>query len=303
MTAPARLAVHVGRDVPEALAAVLSAVAPGVHPVAASEREALPENVRAHLYCSDVLPRRPVTPYAIWRVAGADAGDLEGVPVLGEAGDGQVRAGELPVSLLPWPDRARPLLPFTRAGLRTLRGLPDRLVGEARADGVSWGAPGEPAAEAPLGTWPTLAALSSAVIATGDELWTALAWAAPAVTDPATARRLALVPGEDVLVGDDPAARRRLAAELAADDVRAARLARKGRQAALSRRPAAVAAELCRRLGLDPTARPSVSGLSWAMDALGTPRDSLVRHRARAAVAGLPGAVTSGWRPDREETP
>jgi hypothetical protein len=272
-----------------------------VQPVAASEREALPENVRAHLYCSDVLPRRPATPYAVWRVAGAAADAVDGVPVLDEAGSGHARAGELLTVLLPWPDGSRPLLPFTRAGLRTLRGLPDRLVAEAQ-DGVSWGAAGEPAAAAPHGTWPTLAALSSAVIATADELWTALAWAAPAVTDPATASRFALVAGEDVLVGDDPAARRRLADELAADDERAARLARAGWQAARSRRPAAVAAELCRRLDLAPPAAASVSGLTAALDALGTPANSLVRHRARAATAGLPGAVTSGWRPDREET-
>jgi hypothetical protein len=140
------------------------------------------------------------------------------------------------------------------------------------------------------------------VVATADDLWTALAWAAPTVTDPATARRFALVPGEDVLVDGDPAARRRLAAALADDDVQAARLARKGWQAARARRPEVVAANLCRRLGIDPPAR-STSGLTAALDELGTPADSLVRRRARAATATLPGAVTSGWRPEREEHP
>lgn len=300
MTAALRLAVHVGRDVPAGLAAVLAALAPDVQAVAASEREALPENVRAHLYCDDVLPRRPVTPYAVWRGTGTDTGDLGDVPVLGDAGSGHLRPGELRVSLLPWPDGARPLLPFTRAAFRTLRGLPDELVSEARTDGASWGTPGAPATEAPSSSWPTLAALSSAVIATGEQLRVALAWAAPAVTDPDTARRLALVPDHDVLVGADAAARHRLAAELAGDDIRAARLARAGWQTARAQRPPAVAAELCRRLGIAPT-DGSASGLTAALDALGTPPGSLVRRRARAATAGLPGAVTSGWRPDREE--
>lgn len=301
MTALTRLAVHVGRDVPEGLTAVLSALPPDVQPVAASAREPLPAGTVAHLYCSDVLPRRPATPYAVWRIPVADAGDLGDVPVLADAGAEHVRPGDLQVSLRAWPEHARPVLPFTRAGLRRVRDLPVHLVGEARADGVAWGTPGEPPAEAPLDTWPTLAALSSAVVATGDELWTALAWAAPAVTDPEGARLLGLTPDVDVLVGADPATRSRLAAELAADDLRAARLARSGWQAARSHRPPAVAAELCRRLAVRPDPRSTVSGLTSALDALGTPAHSLIRRRARAATAGLPGAVTSGWRPHREE--
>ncbi|SOC48928.1 hypothetical protein SAMN05660748_1641 [Blastococcus aggregatus] len=301
MTAPVRLAVHVGRDVPEGLTAVLAALPPDVQPVAASEREALPEGTVAHLYCSDVLPRRPATPYAVWRVPGADAGDLGDVPVLADAGAEHVRPGDLQVSLRAWPEAARPILPFTRAGLRRVRDLPGRLVGEARPDGVWWGVPGGQPAAAPLDTWPTLAALSSAVVATGEELWTALAWAAPAVTDAAGARLLGLTPDEDVLVGDDPAARSRLAAELADDDLRAARLARSGWQTARSHLPPGVAADLCRRLGVRTAPHSSVSGLTAALDALGTPPHSLVRRRARAATAALPGAVTAGWRPHREE--
>ncbi|MBN1093822.1 hypothetical protein JKP75_15435 [Blastococcus sp. TML/M2B] len=303
MTAPVRLAVHIGRDVPDGLNAVLSALPPGVQPVAASEREALPEGVVAHLYCSDVRPRRPVAPYAVWWMAGEDAAPAAGagVPVLADAGHG--RPDDLQVSLRAWPEHARPVLPFTRAGLRRVRELPARLVGESRSDGVSWGVPGEQPAVAARDTWPTLAALASAVVATGEDLWTALAWAAPAVTDAASARLLGLTPGEDVLVDDDPAVRTRLAAGLADDELRAAGLARRGWQAACCRRPAAVAAELCRRLGVRPPAHSTVSGLTAAMDELGTPPHSLVRRRARAATAGLPGAVTSGWRPDREEHP
>ncbi|TKJ16693.1 hypothetical protein [Blastococcus sp. CCUG 61487] len=303
MSTPPRLAVHVGRDVPAGLAAVLAALPPGVQPVAASEREPLPENTRAHLYCSDALPRRPATPYAVWRITGAEPGGPDEVPVLADEESGDVRGGELRVSLREWHENARPVLPFTRAGFRRLRGLPERLVGVAGPDGVSWGPPGEQSVAAPAELWPTLAALSSAVVATGEELWTALTWAAPAVTDPATARLLALVPDEEVLVGDDPASRRCLAAELAADDTRAAVLARRGWQAVRSRRPAAVAAELCRRLGIERRPHTPVTGLTAALDALGTPPQSLVRRRARAATAGLPGAVTAGWLPDREEHP
>jgi hypothetical protein len=298
-----RLAVHVGRDVPAGLAAVLAALVPAVEPVAASDREPLPENTRAHLYCSDVLPPRPATPYAVWLVPGAEADDAGEAPLLGEAGSDGLRASDLQVSLLAWPDRARPLLPFTRAGYRRLRGLPDRLVGEAGPDGIAWGAPGAPVVEAPAGTWPSLAALSSAVIATGEALWTALAWAAPAVTDASTARLFGLTPDRDVLVRDDPDDRRRLAAELAGDDTRAARLARRGWQTLRSRRPDAVAAQLCHRLGIDARASPTVTALTSALDELGAPPQALIRRRARAATASLPGAVTSGWRPEREEHP
>jgi len=299
VTGSARLAVHVGRDVPEGLTTVLSAVGPWADAVAAPVQEPLPENTRAHLYTSDVLPRRPAAPHAVWRSPGAEAAEFGDVPVVAEAGTG--RPGDLQVCLAPWSDGARPLLPFTRAGYRRLRGLPDQLVASSAAGQVTWGQAGAAAVEAPAHTWPTLAALSSAVVATGDALWTALAWAAPAVTDPATAQRFGLTPGEHVLVGDDDATRHRLAAALAADETRAAGLARRGWQTARSRRPEAVAEELCRRLGLHERGRPHASGLTWALDALGTPLESLVRHRARAATAILPGAVTFGWRPDREE--
>jgi hypothetical protein len=301
MTDPARLAVHVGRDVPAGLAAVLAATEPWAEAVAASTREPVPPGTCAHVYTSDVLPRRPDAPYAVWRVDGAAADGLDGVPVLCDVAAGPA-PGDLDVCLLPWPDDARPVLPFTRSRYRMLRELPDQLVCEAGPDSLRWWTPGERPVGVPSDAWPTLAALSSVVVATGDRVWEALAWAAPVVTDPATARRLDVVDGEHVLVAEEPARRHDLAAGLAADDARAAGLARRGWQAAGARRPAAVAAQLCGRLGLSER-RPPASRLAGALDSLGTPLDALVRRRARAATAVLPGAVTFGWRPGREEQP
>jgi hypothetical protein len=293
-----RLAVHVGREVPEALAAVLTAATPWADVVAAAVQEPLLEGVRAHLYTSDVLPRRPETPYAVWRLAGTDPADSPATVVLGEVVDTGAPGGELGVSLGVWPADARPILPFTRSRYRLLRGLPDSLVTVATGDGLRWGAPGKDPAPAPGATWPTLAALSSAVVADGERVRCALAWAAPTVTDTATARLLALMPGEHVLVDDDPHRREELARELADDEARAAQLAQRGWSALRTRRAEAVAEELCRRLGFR-TRRdvPSPSRLTAELDALAAPPTGLVRSRAREAIAILPGAVTSGWRP------
>jgi hypothetical protein len=297
-TTRARLAAHVGSDVPASLAAVLSAASSWADVVAASPQEPLPEGVRAHLYTSDVLPPRPDGPYGVWLVPGWQPVDGSAV-VVAEAGTPGLAPGDLIVCMLPWPDRSRLLLPFTRSQCRLLRNLPESLVAVATPGGITWGAGGTTPSRAPDDTWPTLAALASAVVARGDLAWDALAWGAPTVTDPETARRLSLTPDEHVLVADDPTERRSLALALATDESRAAGLARRGWSAARSRRPEEVAEQLCRRLGLAPPARHAPSGLTEALDVLGTPQDSLVRRRAREAVAALPGAVTSGWRPDQ----
>jgi hypothetical protein len=295
-TTPPRLAVHVGTEVPASLATVLSAVSAWADVVAASVQEPLPEGMRAHLYTSDVLPRRPVAPYAVWRVPGGKPVDTPGVVVLGEAGTPETAPGDLTVCLLPWPEHSRLLLPFTRSRYRLLRDLPETLVAVATPGGVTWSSGGTPR-RAPEGTWPTLAALASAVVARGDLVWDALAWGAPTVTDPETAQRLSLTPDEHVLVADDPTERRSLSLALASDECRAAGLGRRGWSATRVRRPERVAQELCRRLGLTPPEVHGPSGLRDALDALGAPHDSLIRRRAREAVAPLPGAVTSGWRP------
>lgn len=294
-----RLAVHVGTGLPPSLAVVLSKVSSWADVVAASPREPLPEGVRAHLYTSDVLPRRPVAPFAVWRVPGGKPVDTPGVAVIEEAGVPDGTPGSFTVCLLPPPERSRLLLPFTRSRYRLLRDLPDIVVAVATPGGVTWSSGGTPT-RASDGTWPTLAALSSAVVARGDLVWDALAWGAPTVTDTETAQRLSLTPEEHVLVADDPLERRSLSLALASDESRAAGLARRGWSATRARQPERVAREICRRLGLTPPPPgPACSGLSDALDALGTPHDSLVRRRAREAVATLPGAVTAGWRPQQ----
>ncbi|MGY1641364.1 hypothetical protein ACI782_09555 [Geodermatophilus sp. SYSU D00703] len=300
MTPPPRLAVHVGRQIPNALAPVLVAATPWCEPVAVAEREPAPPGVLAHLYTSDVLPRRPAAPFAVWQLPGGAPAAAPGALVVGEVGTGVAAGAHLLACLLPPPDRARLLLPFTRECYRRLRGLPGDLVAVDEGTGPAWGAADGTPAPARPEDWPTLAALAGAVVALDEvALWSALAWGAPAVTAPATARRLDLVPGEHVLTGDDPGERRSLAASLAGDSVRAARLGRHGWTAVRDRRPEGVAALLSSRLGLtrrrDLTAP---SGLTEALDALDTPRDALVRRRAREATADLPGAVTQGWRPN-----
>ena len=293
-----RLAVHVGTGLPASLATVLSKVSSWADVIAASSREPLPEGVRAHLYTSDVLPRRPAAPYAVWRVPQSRPVDTPGVVVIGEAGLPDMAPGNLTVCRLLPPERSRLLLPFTRSRYRLLRDLPETVVAVATPGGVTWSSGGTPT-RAPDGTWPTLAALSSAVVARGDLVWDALAWGAPTVTDRETARRLSLTPDEHVLVADDPMERRSLSLSLASDEPRAAGLARRGWSVTRVRQPERVAREICRRLGLMPSPGRGSSGLSDALDALGTPHDSLVRRRAREAVATLPGAVTSGWRPQQ----
>jgi len=298
-TARPRLAAHVGRDVPASLAAVLSAASAWADVVAASPQEPLPEGVRAHLYTSDVLPGRPEAPYGVWRVPGGGPVDAPGAVVVSEAGTSDAAPGDLTVCVLPWPEHSRLVLPFTRSRYRLLRNLPEAMIAVATSGGITWGAGGTPLSRAPDGTWPTLAALAGAVVARGDLAWDALAWGAPTVTDQETARRLSLAPGEHVLVADDPAERRSLALALASDEARAAPLAQRGWSSARARRPERVAEQICRRLGLAPPTRHAPSGLRDALDALGTPRDSLIRRRARTAAAALPGAGTSGWSPDQ----
>jgi hypothetical protein len=300
MTPPPRLAVHVGRQIPHALPAVLLAATPWCEPVAVADHEPAPPGVVAHLYSSDVLPRRATGPSAVWRLPGSTAAGPPGTLVLAEVGTGAGTDVDLFVCRLSAPGTARLLLPFTRSCYRQLRNLPEEVLAVDEGSGVGFGVPGAAPTPAQPTNWPTLAALSSAVVAVGEAaLWSALAWGAPTVTDAATARRLDLDPGRHVLVGADLGERRSLATNLARDESAASRLGRSGWTAVRDRRPEGAAALLCARLGLGRRRDlvPS-SGLVEALDSLGTPRNGLVRRRAREATAVLPGAVTHGWRPD-----
>lgn len=289
-----RLAVHVGRQVPDLLLQVLTAASPWCAPVAVSDHEPPPHGVVAHLYSSEVLPGRPAAPFAVWRLSD-DTAPAEAAAVLSAAGD--AAPGDLVVSPMPTPDGARPVLPFTRGRYRQLRGLPDRMLAVAEDDGPTWAEAGHPLRAAPPDSWPTLAALASAVVATGDHLWSALAWGAPVVTDPVSARHWGLTADATVLVAGGPFERRALAEDLSTDQTRAAVLARNGWVATQQCTPDRIAERLCQELGL--TQRHDLvapAGMTAALDRLSTPRSAFIRRRARDAAAALPGAVTLGWR-------
>src|SRR4029453_18578635 len=81
----------------------------------------------------------------------------------------------------------------------------------------------------------------------------AMAWGAPTVSDPASARRGGAVAGTHVLVGADADERRRPATELAADQALASRLSWAGRRLVEWRHDAGRAAmRLVELLGLRP---------------------------------------------------
>jgi hypothetical protein len=153
-----------------------------------------------------------------------------------------------------------PLSPVVRSRWRSRLGLPATMVVEAAA--------------IPDELVPTALAVASVVIATGARLAEALAWAAPCVTDSASAGALGAGPG-DVAVG--PLS---LAHDIAGDDGRAAALSAAGRRLAerrldqhrAARRVAAALALLASthpaRRVLDDLYTPGLSPLRRRIDAL-----------------------------------
>lgn len=303
MTPPPRLAVHVGRHERGALADVLAAAEPWCDAVAVAEQEPEPDGIVAHLYTGDVVPSRPRRPCAVWRLAGVRAPEPDGAVVLAELGTVDAAGVDLLVRRSPLPDGARLILPFTRSRYRELRDLPPHMVSDWCDGDPRWSDADGETVPAPLSSWPSLIALSAAVVATGAAVLDALAWGCPTVTDGATAHSLGLAPGQHVLVHDDVGERRRLADRLAGDEALGSTLGRQGWALVRRRRPEDVAEELCRRLGFGPR-RDVVAParLSVALDALGTPSGALVRRRAWNAVAPLPGAVTHGRHHTAERT-
>ncbi|HEX5493179.1 MAG TPA: hypothetical protein VFX70_01215, partial [Mycobacteriales bacterium] len=142
----------------------------------------------------------------------------------------------------------------------------------------------------------TAAGSASAVVATGSALRTALAWAAPTITDPHSAAALHAVDGVHLLVAARASARLRMAQALAGDDAWAARLGWAGRLLARDRVDVRHAAwTLLTRLGL-PThpLAGSLAGLEHELDLLGTPEYSPVRARARDLTRPLPRRSPAG---------
>jgi hypothetical protein len=154
-----------------------------------------------------------------------------------------------------------PMAPVVRGRWRTRLGLPATMVVDAA------GLPDDLA--------PTALALASVVIATGDRLAEALAWAAPCVTDAASAGALGAAEG-DVAVGD-----RSLADDIAGDDGRASALSAGGRRLAERRLDQhAAARRIAAALGLLP-ANPA----HRVLDDLYTPDGSALRRRIDTLVA------------------
>jgi hypothetical protein len=172
-----------------------------------------------------------------------------------------------PVDTGRWP----PIGPAVRRRWRQRLELPDPWVVRA--------------ASVPAEDRPTALALCSAAIVYAD-LPLALALGTPVVTGAESAA--AIGAGDEVVVpgsGEDLAAR---AAELAADEVRAARLSRLARARAEHDldigRPART---LLARLGLVPAPTHPLDRLTAPIDELGAGPGDRIRERAAAAVAEL----------------
>lgn len=138
----------------------------------------------------------------------------------------------------------------------------------------------------------TVLALATAAVVTGPLLPLALALGTPVVTGPETARRLGLQAGVEVEVASGPVAADRLARSLAAYELGAAALSRRGRRFAERHldlgRPAAVVRH---RLGLGPLPAAHDGGalgrLEVRFQELATPPESRIRQRAAVATGAF----------------
>lgn len=287
------LGVMVGMRTPRPLRSLLVAASDRCRPVVCSALEPLPDPPPdAYLWCDGSARPPGHACHAAWVRARADLRHpvaASAAALLCETPEALDAAGERGVFV---PETigagdARPMTPFVRRRLRAARGLPDRVI--ARADGDAWYWD-DSTVTLPADLVGTAAGTASAVVATGSALHTALAWAAPTVTDPHSAATLHAVHGVHVLIGPDPSGRMRMAQHLAGDDALAARLGWSGRLLARDRVDARHAAwTMLAMLGL-PThpLAGSLATLEHELDLLGTPEHSPVRLRARALTDPLP---------------
>lgn len=172
-------------------------------------------------------------------------------------------------------DRWAPVAPLVRRRWRERLGLPARHV--VRIDGGVDPGDGERSL-----------AVASVAVVSGPATLLALALATPIVTSAETARRLGLRAGRDVEVAAGREQAMAVAAEVAADDARAAALSRRGRLVAershdLGRPAHAIAAAL----GLHPDDACTSVRLQARLAELATPPGSPVRHRVDLALAAL----------------
>ncbi|WP_426573396.1 hypothetical protein [Aquihabitans sp. McL0605] len=171
-----------------------------------------------------------------------------------------------------WPAAA----PLVRRRRREQRGLPAVHVVKLE--------PGMDPTEAEIAL-----SVASAAVVSGPATLLGLALGTPLVTSTDTARRLGVRPGRDVEVAAGPEQALELAAEIAADDARAASLSRRARRCAEHHldlgRPALVVAQ---RLGLVATPAGPIARIDGRLDELATPIGSPVRARVDDALAGFP---------------
>jgi hypothetical protein len=170
---------------------------------------------------------------------------------------------------------ARPYAPYPRQRIRRSRGLPNHVVGVVTQDQNHW----DNHAVGPEFT-ATILTCASVVVADAHSLLSALAYAAPVVTDPAAAAAIGAVDGEHVLVGSEEYTRTLLAEELAVDMARAARISWAGRRLFEDRYSVT---HLTRRIDdAAPRLRGPAERFEQVLAALGTPDDAPIRARATA---------------------
>lgn len=229
-----------------------------------------------------VLPDLPPVPTAVWvddlrSLREALAHDVEvalsTVPDL--VTHGAIAVPRTGVDIRRWPV----LPPVARAVHRRELDLPEHLVvaidhTEATDDVV------------------TVLALAAAAVVTGPLLPLALALGTPVVTGPETARRYGLQAGVEVEVASGRAAADGAARDLAAYELGAAALSRRGRRFAELHLDLGHPAALVRhRLGLgDGPPVGAAARLSARLDELATPAGASIRRRADAVLRPLTAA-------------
>lgn len=173
---------------------------------------------------------------------------------------------------------ASPVAPFVRSRLRQARGLPPSPIVELGPEGWRWN--DDVAIEG--GLVETALGCAAAVVITGELILKAFAWGAPTVTNPATARQVAAIPGREVLVAETTEERRRMARSLAVDDPLAARLSWHGRALVERYHDASwAAAKLAQALIQgDSSLMPGPPPMATRLEALNTPASSYIVDRA-----------------------
>ncbi len=304
-----RLGLLLGAEPPAPVRALLLEIADRTRAV---DGAADPDGTRpaAYLWSRDPQLPPPGAAYAVWL---RDRTDATGEPARSAAAlitadpDLAAETGALLVPERTAVPSARPVLPAIRRRIRAQRDLPAQVI--AVGEDTTWlwvtidlagGMAATPLARA-LGE--TAVGVASAAAAVGRALPLALAWAAPTVTDAASAAEWGAVPGRDVLIAETYDERLAIAKDLAADEPRAAHLGWAGRRLMETRHDLRrTAISLLGALGL-PTTTGGAPGGVWrdAIEAMHTPADSHARWRIGSLVAPLPARLDPTHVPQQSE--